>query len=77
MGIHVDDLAIVLCSALEDTPTAHCYEWVYEGERRDEPITVYATGRDWFRHFKIRIEVVDDLPNAVDAQSSWRTHEEV
>jgi hypothetical protein len=74
MGIHVDDIAIAFADGMKINEAGTVYEPQWEGMKRDEPLVLYCTGRDWFRHFKVTIEVVDahEVGDHVDFQEWFK-----
>ena len=74
MSVHVDDLGIVICEALQETETCKTIlPWEFpEGKQRDKKIVISAVGRDWFRGFHITIEALDPYDIEGDFQADWK-----
>jgi hypothetical protein len=67
MGIHGDDVTRVIRQALSESDTCNTQSQIFYTlpgitgwPVRDGRQHFYAMGRDWFRAFKITVEVVDE-----------------
>ena len=64
MGVHADDVVLAIKKALPGTCDMATESWYSENREpgcgiRDAAIQFDAVGRDWFRAFRITVEVID------------------